>query len=127
MASSSLQKLIRNQTRPASAFFTHFTKPPSPPPPFALPQIAKPNDPSPDQPAADHFNLKNPILGQVYYPTFSFEFLLHHPVPSPTPIPPESDDAIVIRADSVKKKRKKKMNKHKLKKLSKRLRRKTKA
>jgi Mitochondrial domain of unknown function (DUF1713) len=37
----------------------------------------------------------------------------------------ECDDEVVIRADSVKKKRKRKMNKHKLRKLRKKLRRKT--
>ncbi|KAL7610230.1 hypothetical protein Lser_V15G10676 [Lactuca serriola] len=65
------------------------------------------------------------------YPSFSFEHFLN-PISS-TGLPnskPEEDPELdgsslsndIIRADSVKKKRKKKMNKHKLKKLKKRLR-----
>ncbi|KAG6412796.1 hypothetical protein SASPL_125485 [Salvia splendens] len=80
MASSTLQKLIRNQTRPASTFFTHFHKPPSP---FAPTQIPKPNDPTPE------FIPKNPFFAQVY-PTFSFEFLLN-PLSLSKLIRPESD------------------------------------
>ncbi|KVI09159.1 uncharacterized protein LOC112511565 [Cynara cardunculus var. scolymus] len=70
-----------------------------------------------------------------FYPTFAFESFLN-PVSQigfiQSAVPEEEEEDIVsgndeqgIWADSVKKKRKKKMNKHKLKKLRKRLRRKT--
>ncbi|KAI5679284.1 hypothetical protein M9H77_10234 [Catharanthus roseus] len=60
-----------------------------------------------------------------FYPSFSFEYFLN-------PVSPcgfchsqslkESDESRVMWADSVKKKRKRKMNKHKLRKLRKRIR-----
>lgn len=127
MASSTLQKLLRNQSRPASTIFTHFRQSLSPSPPLPLTQIPKLHDPRPDQPETDHFKPKHSLSAQVY-PSFSFEFFLNPVAPCPF-IRPESDgeadEQNVIRADSVKKKRKKKMNKHKLKKLRKRMRRKT--
>ncbi|CAN4079178.1 unnamed protein product [Withania somnifera] len=62
------------------------------------------------------------------YPSFSFGLFLN-PVSQMGLIKSENDedidDSLKIWADSVKKKRKKKMNKHKLKKLRKCLRRKT--
>ncbi|KAK4712638.1 hypothetical protein R3W88_007151 [Solanum pinnatisectum] len=69
----------------------------------------------------------------LVYPSFSFGLFLN-PISQIGVIKSENDggvaveeDSLKIWADSVKKKRKKKMNKHKLKKLRKRLRRKTKA
>ncbi|KAL4577153.1 hypothetical protein LXL04_013257 [Taraxacum kok-saghyz] len=68
----------------------------------------------------------------AFYPSFAFESFLN-PIAQPgfiQHVVPEEDidsgdDQKGMWADSVKKKRKKKMNKHKLKKLRKRLRRKT--
>ncbi|KAL7611792.1 hypothetical protein Lser_V15G07802 [Lactuca serriola] len=74
----------------------------------------------------------NPSHLSAFYPTFAFESFLNpisqlgfiqHVVPEEDIF--SGDDERGIWADSVKKKRKKKMNKHKLKKLRKRLRRKT--
>ncbi|PON46464.1 hypothetical protein TorRG33x02_325960 [Trema orientale] len=63
------------------------------------------------------------------YPSFPFGFCLN-PLPLSGSIPSEAgdvsmDDSTKVWADSVKKKRKKKMNKHKYQKLRKRLRRQT--
>ncbi|KAL3376562.1 hypothetical protein AABB24_003146 [Solanum stoloniferum] len=69
-------------------------------------------------------------LNVGFYPSFSFGHFLNPVSPNGFISPVEDivvdDDSRKIWADSVKKKRKKKMNKHKLKKLRKRLRRKTK-
>lgn len=69
----------------------------------------------------------NPNVG--FYPSFSFGLFLNPVCPNGL-ITSEEDNIVAdeshkIWADSVKKKRKRKMNKHKLKKLRKRLRRKT--
>lgn len=72
----------------------------------------------------------DPNLNVGFYPSFSFGLFLN-PVSLNVSITSEEVDNVVaeesqmIWADSVKKKRKRKMNKHKLKKLRKRLRRKT--
>lgn len=132
MASSTLQKLLRNRTQSAPKFFTHFRQPLPPMPPFALtqiPQISEPVDAIPDHPEMDYMKPIHSFCAHVY-PSFSFGFFLN-PISPTSLIRPEPDgeappdDSNVIRADSVKKKRKKKMNKHKLRKLRKRLRRKT--
>ncbi|KAJ4729350.1 DUF1713 domain protein [Melia azedarach] len=66
----------------------------------------------------------------IFYPSFLFGFPLD-PILSTGSIHSEADDGVsddgsrMVWADSVKKKRKKKMNKHKYKKLRKRLRRQT--
>ncbi|KAL7094899.1 hypothetical protein ACP275_11G133600 [Erythranthe tilingii] len=133
MASSALQKLLRNQSHSASKIFTNVRQSLHPLL-NQIPQIStSPTDSassSPDHPKTDHPNPKiNSFSGHVY-PTFSFEFFLN-PNSPPSLFRPEPDeetdvdDSNVIRADSVKKKRKKKMNKHKLRKLRKRLRKKT--
>ncbi|KAK4426107.1 hypothetical protein Salat_1379200 [Sesamum alatum] len=134
MASSTLLKLLRNQSESASKFFSPFRQPVPPLPPSLLtqiPQITKHIDPTPstDQPKTNCLKPHYPFSAHVY-PSFSFGFFLN-PV-SPTSLirsEPEEEttpeDSRIIRADSVKKKRKKKMNKHKLRKLRKRLRRKT--
>ncbi|XP_019240036.1 PREDICTED: uncharacterized protein LOC109220034 [Nicotiana attenuata] len=72
----------------------------------------------------------DPNLNVGFYPSFSFGHFLNPVSPNGLTTPEEVDDVIAdeshkIWADSVKKKRKRKMNKHKLKKLRKRLRRKT--
>lgn len=71
----------------------------------------------------------NPTSSSLFYPTFSFGLFLN-PISSTGLISSVDEDAVTgdsqtIWADSVKKKRKRKMNKHKLKKLRKRLRRRT--
>ncbi|EYU34759.1 hypothetical protein ABFS82_11G132500 [Erythranthe guttata] len=135
MASSALQKLIRNQSHSASKICSNFRQSLHPLL-NQIPQISSPTDSassSPDHPKTDSPNPKiHSFSGHVFYPTFSFEFFLNPNSPSslfrPEPEPDEetdADDSNVIRADSVKKKRKKKMNKHKLRKLRKRLRKKT--
>ncbi|KAL7135870.1 hypothetical protein ABFS83_11G126800 [Erythranthe nasuta] len=136
MASSALQKLLRNQSHSASKIYTNFRQSLLHPLLNQIPQISSPTDSasssSPDHPKTDYPNPKiNSFSGHVY-PTFSFEFFLNPNSPPslfrPEPEPDEetdADDSNVIRADSVKKKRKKKMNKHKLRKLRKRLRKKT--
>ncbi|KAH9791087.1 DUF1713 domain-containing protein [Citrus sinensis] len=75
-------------------------------------------------------NLTN-FTSSFFYPSFPFGFFLD-PILSTGSILSEPDDVVsddvletVVWADSVKKKRKKKMNKHKYKKLRKRLRRQT--
>lgn len=106
------------------------------------------NHQSPTQPLLSHLvhypqpTTKNPNLESLsedksahfsrldLYPSFSFGYLLNPISPSGLPDfkpeedlqPDGSDSGTMIWADSVKKKRKKKMNKHKLKKLKKRLR-----
>ncbi|GJT97976.1 hypothetical protein Tco_1093494 [Tanacetum coccineum] len=119
MASSSsiIRKLSRNKTliittlNNNSRILTSPTHLPDPPIPLFF------NTPKP-----------NPNKFPVFYPSFAFESFLN-PVNQTGYIQQEDNDVVseenVIYADSVKKKRKKKMNKHKLKKLRKRLRRKT--
>lgn len=128
---SMLQKLLKNQ-RTTTRMLANFTKPILIPP--FLHQIRKPESP-------DHLKIKSfPFLetptsenpnpnhhSLQFYPSFSFGFFLD-PVSPPGLLLSESKDVgedDVMWADSVKKKRKKKMNKHKLKKLRKRLRKKT--
>ncbi|RZC71314.1 hypothetical protein C5167_035053 [Papaver somniferum] len=85
-------------------------------------------------------DLKNPILffpnnenalskSQLFYPSFPFGYFLNPntitQIKMDDAVEEVSEDEKTVWADSVKKKRKKKMNKHKLKKLRKRLRRQT--
>lgn len=136
MTPSALQKLLRSQSQSASKIFPHLRRPldPSPPPSVLthIPQISNPAHAvsSPDHPRTDSFKPKNHSFGAQVYPSFSFGFFLNPNISVPLfesePNDEASpDDSNVIRADSVKKKRKKKMNKHKLRKLRKRLRKKT--
>lgn len=74
----------------------------------------------------ENSNPNNVSSGSVVYPSFSFGLFLN-PISQIGLINSDNDEgnSLKIWADSVKKKRKKKMNKHKLKKLRKHLRRKT--
>ncbi|CAA3005403.1 Hypothetical predicted protein [Olea europaea subsp. europaea] len=162
MATSILQKLLRNQSQSATKIIQHLNKHHPPLPlPFLLNQI--PNQtrlldhiPSPGQTERAEVSKTELSVSSCVYPGFSFGFFLNS-VSSTVTIgssinefvlddyrttwsDPDSligsirpgedgivlDDSRAIWADSVKKKRKRKMNKHKLRKLRKRLRRKTK-
>ncbi|KAK9047956.1 hypothetical protein SSX86_033083 [Deinandra increscens subsp. villosa] len=129
---SFLQRIVRKQSR-STALISNLNKQlPSSPTilldPKPLPAIPFFNNlPK----TTDESNLHH--HSSTFYPTFSFSAFLH-PVSQigyiQSVLPEEDDvnsgdDERGIWADSVKKKRKKKMNKHKLKKLRKRLRRKT--
>ncbi|KAL3640081.1 hypothetical protein CASFOL_011930 [Castilleja foliolosa] len=124
MASPALQKLLRNQ-QSASKILTSLRQP------LSSTQITKPYDSTfSNHPKSDDLKPDHSFSAHIY-PSFPFGFFLD-PI-SPTqlirPEPLEEmvpDESVIIRADSVKKKRKKKMNKHKLRKLRKRLQRKTK-
>lgn len=129
MASSTLQKFLRCQTRPASKILFHLRKPLAPLPHTEISQISDPVDLISKSLETGCLKPNHSSIAH-FYPGFSFGFFLN-PNSASSLIRPEpdgeatEDDSNVIRADSVKKKRKKKMNKHKLKKLRKRLRRKT--
>ncbi|EPS60919.1 hypothetical protein M569_13883 [Genlisea aurea] len=125
---SAMHKFIRRHTPHASGILARLR--PAVHPPECLPRsIGKPFD---DQISTGTNSNRSPVQTQVVYPSFCFEIFLN-PGRSGTSISPRSDgesdtnddDPSVVRADSVKKKRKRKMNKHKLRKLRKRLRRKT--
>ncbi|GKV37160.1 hypothetical protein SLEP1_g45219 [Rubroshorea leprosula] len=78
---------------------------------------------------ADNLTPSTHSQSSVFYPGFPFG-LISDPISLPGSIQSEPDDDVsggsgTIWADSVKKKRKNKMNKHKYNKLRKRLRRKT--
>lgn len=134
---STIQKLIR-KSQPTSLFTALYRKP-----------VINSNVPvSLHQP---HYNdiklnphlgndpIQSPFLGQPrtenlfpfshIYPSFPFGYRLD-PLPLSGSIPSEAEDVLLddsteLWADSVKKKRKRRMNKHKYKKLRKRLRRQT--
>nr|GLL18620.1 hypothetical protein DM860_005185 [Ipomoea trifida]GMC67201.1 hypothetical protein DM860_005185 [Ipomoea batatas]GME06971.1 hypothetical protein DM860_005185 [Ipomoea batatas] len=125
---SFLGKVLRNRSQSASTLITQLTKshtqilaatpPPLPPRLVQNPIFLEPKRED-----------SNPNACSRFYPTFSFEYFLN-PISQPGFIIPSEDAGVTspespkIWADSVKKKRKKKMNKHKLQKLRKRLRRK---
>ncbi|KAK1410077.1 hypothetical protein QVD17_36610 [Tagetes erecta] len=128
---SFLQKLLKKQS-PTTTLITTLNKRILSTPTHLL-------DPKPDPPILIFNNQpktpneSNPLHhSSIAYPSFSFQAFLY-PISQPEyvqSVVPEDDivsgdDEMGIWADSVKKKRKKKMNKHKLKKLRKRLRRKT--
>ncbi|KAI3799220.1 hypothetical protein L1987_34510 [Smallanthus sonchifolius] len=124
---SFLQKLVRKQS-PSTTLITNINK-------RILSSPTHFFDPKPDPPVATTPFFKTPdesnphLHSPIFYPSFSFEAFLS-PISHIQSVVPEEDtvrgdDERAIWADSVKKKRKKKMNKHKLKKLRKRLRRKT--
>ncbi|KAL3526112.1 hypothetical protein ACH5RR_014484 [Cinchona calisaya] len=87
--------------------------------------------PSDIQPQIGDWSLNHSPSSQKFFPSFSFGFFLNPNSSSgfiKTDVDgcgSEEEDSRTIWADSVKKKRKRKMNKHKLRKLRKRLRRKT--
>ncbi|KAJ9540294.1 hypothetical protein OSB04_026800 [Centaurea solstitialis] len=138
---SFLQRLVRKQTLATnlsnriltpSTHLLDSTKPPTTAIPFfnGAPKTT-----------TDELNPNHHHSSYFFYPTFAFETFLN-PIPQiefiqsttvPEALEEEEEEGVVlgdddekgIWADSVKKKRKKKMNKHKLKKLRKRLRRKT--
>ncbi|KAF6144508.1 hypothetical protein GIB67_004465 [Kingdonia uniflora] len=129
-----LQKLLKKP--PSLRFIANFNNnpqtlnPTSPSPFLHQPHLTdfKPSDSIPEPPISPFQDqIKSNQFLQIY-PSFSLGYFLN-------PIPPNgfdqleevvvSNEANTIWADSVKKKRKKKMNKHKYKKLRKLLRRKT--
>ncbi|KAL5797080.1 hypothetical protein ACOSQ2_001900 [Xanthoceras sorbifolium] len=134
---SSLQKLMKKPL-PTRLFFSLHTQqsPNLNVLPLLLNQESHHIDGKPDQ----HYHfldlppLKNNNLthfnSSFLYPIFPFGFSLD-PILSNRSVQSELDDAVsdggsgMVWADSVKKKRKKKMNKHKYKKLRKRIRRQT--
>ncbi|KAJ8546390.1 hypothetical protein K7X08_018973 [Anisodus acutangulus] len=117
-----LRKALRNQFQSATTrIITNLNKSE----PSILTSTPPPNLTHPSQiPFIPQRETKDSNLNFAY-PSFSFGLFLN-PISQIGLIKSENNDEGVIWADSVKKKRKKKMNKHKLKKLSKRLRRKTK-
>ncbi|VFQ73517.1 unnamed protein product [Cuscuta campestris] len=130
---SFLGKVLRNRSQPATRFITLLNKsqtqiPSAPPPTIGSETAQNPIFLKPKREDDSNTNASS-----LLYPTFSFDYFLN-PVPISQSgfIFPSEDAGVASRrespeiwADSVKKKRKKKMNKHKLKKLRKRLRRKT--
>ncbi|CAN4081745.1 unnamed protein product [Withania somnifera] len=126
---SILRKSLQNQFLSAARITTILRSKPTPISPLFHPPSSSRVDQIPffHQGGTSESNLN---VG-CFYPSFSFEHFLN-PVCSNGLITCEEDNVVVVDdesnklwADSVKKKRKKKMNKHKLKKLRKRLRRKT--
>ncbi|CAA0833790.1 Unknown protein [Striga hermonthica] len=126
MASPALRKLLRNHTT-ASRIPTFLRQTYD-----ALIQIPQPNQTTTfSNPPETKCLEPNHSFGPVVYPSFPFGYFLG-PLSQTPSRNPEMDEEmapdnsnIIIRADSVKKKRKKKMNKHKLRKLRKRLRKKS--
>lgn len=124
------QKVLRNQ--PATRIIANFSKPILTPFLNNLTETGLPNHntinpfPFPGLPKTEN---TNPSQSLQFYPSFPFGAFLN-PISSTGFVHSEGEDVVwvdsrTIWADSVKKKRKKKMNKHKLKKLRKRLRRKS--
>ena len=127
---STLQKLLRKS--PATRIVAALQNPQAPNPTspliFHQPHLIEPKPGSPflGSPKAEiltHFQ-----FSQIY-PSFPFGFFLN-PIYSTGSVPSEAEDAALddsrtVWADSVKKKRKRKMNKHKYQKLRRRLRRQT--
>ncbi|TKY46476.1 hypothetical protein E2542_SST28516 [Spatholobus suberectus] len=121
---SALQKLLRKPPPPAFRFITSFH--PSQPqnPIHALPPQChhqpSPTAPTPS-PATQHFDAST-----VIFPSFPFGFFPNPVFESGFRSPNDAagaEDSGIMWADSVKKKRKRKMNKHKYQKLRKRMRR----
>ncbi|MCD9558577.1 hypothetical protein HAX54_015983 [Datura stramonium] len=130
---SILRKSLKNQFLSAARITTNLCRP------TILSSKPTPTSPLPQHPSSSRLGQipfllqggtsdSNPNVG--FYPSFSFGLFLNPVCPNGL-ITSEEDNVVAdesqhkIWADSVKKKRKRKMNKHKLKKLRKRLRRKT--
>ncbi|KAL2518654.1 Uncharacterized protein Adt_14901 [Abeliophyllum distichum] len=129
MAASIFQKFMRNQSLYATKFITNTPLPP----PYLLSQIPQTTILADQTPFYGHRKIEDSRLNPSshFYPIFPYGFFLHSVASSIGSIPPEPDDETVagsfrtIWADSVKKKRKRKMNRHKLRKLRKSLKNKT--
>ncbi|XP_022869813.1 uncharacterized protein LOC111389162 [Olea europaea var. sylvestris] len=131
MAASIFQKFLRSQSLYATKLISH----PSLPPAYLLTQISEPTILADEIPLSGHQKIANsrlyPSISSHFYPSFSFGFFLHPVFSSIGSIRSEPDDETVsespltIWADSVKKKRKRKMNRHKLRKLRKSLKNKS--
>ncbi|XP_054794758.1 uncharacterized protein LOC129305546 [Prosopis cineraria] len=127
---SALPKLLTRSsvTRIVSAFQLHNSYAPT----FLEPLASRPSplvgiNPEFHQPATLNPGKEHPALSTVIFPSFPFGFPVN-PVSSTgccstESVDAEMDDSRTMWADSVKKKRKKKMNKHKYQKLRKRMRR----
>ncbi|OIW12238.1 hypothetical protein TanjilG_06027 [Lupinus angustifolius] len=121
---SALQKLLR---KPPIRFITpiHSSQPPNPFNPIIdLHRECHPPTPPTSTPSSEQFPGST-----VIFPSFPFGFA-SKPIFESGFCPPEAEksgleDSKIMWADSVKKKRKKKMNKHKYQKLRKRMRRQT--
>ncbi|GAA0153904.1 hypothetical protein LIER_12031 [Lithospermum erythrorhizon] len=134
MATPLFKKLIKNQSRfesisrkitashlttTSAAAATNHPVPTTNP--FQIHQLEKP--------IVQNSIFLDPCNSFGIYPSFSFEHFLNPVAPfapedNGVDLGKEDEESNMVYADSVKKKRKKKMNKHKLKKLRKRLRRK---
>ncbi|KAG2714704.1 hypothetical protein I3843_03G043700 [Carya illinoinensis] len=129
MASGFL-KLLRKS--PAARFIAALQNPQAPNPTasliFSQTCLIEPTDPTPFLGSHKAENLTHSEFSRIY-PSFPFAFYLN-PFCSTLSVPSEAEDAALgdcgtVWADSVKKKRKRKMNKHKYQKLRKRLGRQT--
>ena len=127
---STLQKLLRKQPATRIIAALHNPQAPNPTAPLIFHQthLTEPNSLSPFLGSPKAENLTHFQFSQIY-PSFPFGFCLNR-ICSTGSDPSEAeeaalDDSRTVWADSVKKKRKKKMNKHKYQKLRRRLRRQT--
>ncbi|CAA2993560.1 Hypothetical predicted protein [Olea europaea subsp. europaea] len=131
MAASIFQKFMRSKNLYSTKLLPH----PPLPPPYLLTQIPQTTILADQAPLYRHRKIADsrldPPISSQFYPSFSFGFFLHPVSSSVGSIRSEPDDETVagsshaIWADSVKKKRKRKMNRHKLRKLRKSLKNKT--
>ncbi|XP_041006412.1 uncharacterized protein LOC121251142 [Juglans microcarpa x Juglans regia] len=126
---SGFHKLLRKS--PAARFIAALQNPHAPNPTASLifsQTRIEPTDPTPFLGSSKAENLTHSEFSRIY-PSFPFGFYLN-PICSSLSVPSEAEDAALgdcgtVWADSVKKKRKRKMNKHKYQKLRRRLRRQT--
>ncbi|KAE9590256.1 hypothetical protein Lal_00028091 [Lupinus albus] len=123
---SALQKLLRKLPSPSTRFITSLHPSSQPPNPFN-PIIHLHRESHPLIPPTDFSD--HPNGSTVIFPSFPFGFsskpIFESGFCSPEVEEDGLEDSRTIWADSVKKKRKKKMNKHKYQKLRKRMRRQT--
>ncbi|KAK6153119.1 hypothetical protein DH2020_012758 [Rehmannia glutinosa] len=108
MVSSTIQKLLRNQSQSASKILTLFRKPLPPLTPLVtqIPQISEPSCPTSfsNHPKIDHLKPNHSFCAHVY-PSFSFGFFLN-PISPTSLIRSEPNDEMapeesnIIRADS---------------------------
>ncbi|CAI9758558.1 unnamed protein product [Fraxinus pennsylvanica] len=131
MAASIFQKFFRNQSLYATKLINH----PPLQPPYLLTQIPQTTILADQIPLPGRGKITDsrlyPSISSHFYPSFSFGCFLHPVSSSIGSIRSEPDEETVaestltIWADSVKKKRKRKMNRHKLRKLRKNLKNKS--
>lgn len=135
MASSVLPRFLRSQCQPAKKIIPLLNKqilhePPPLQTSSALAHLFESENRPAENSSLDPSGTKNSSLSRtLFFPSFSASLFLN-PISSTGLIEDDilndvSDESSTIWADSVKKKRKRKMNKHKLRKLRRRLRRKT--